>query len=245
MSQSRQNPAPEQPAGEQQRAPGASMLLSLQAASPEGVPPPAPRPKSKFAAQSQNVITALVIVISAGLLFAMRQIGMGSGVAEAEEVVIHYQPVNVDPAKRAAQERALAGLQRMSVPMPLEPGTFNLTPFLTKAQEEAPQNTDDPELAAALEKKRREEAARKAEEEKKAALVTQFSKLQLHSILDGKTPVARIGEDVVRVGDLIDETFTVVSIQNRQVVLEAGGQTFTLTQEETGPDKGGKKPKHR
>lgn len=246
MSQARQNAAPESSATEQ-RAPTTSMVLSLQAGSAEGAPAAPARPKSKFSAQSQNVITALVIAISGGLLFAMRQIGMGSGVAEAEEIIIHYQPVNIDPAKRAAQERALAGLQRMTVPMPLEPGTFNLSPFLTKEKAEDP-GEDEAKLAEALAKQRREEAARRAAEETKATTRALAAKLVVHSILEGAVPIARLGEDVVRVGDRVEETFSVVSIGNRQVVLEAlaekGGERFILVQEDLAQN-GVKKPKHR
>ena len=47
--------------------------------------------------------------------------------------------------------------------------------------------------------------------------------------------MARIGRDIVRVGDPLGEFFTVVEIHGRSVILETDeGWQFTLTMEDTG-----------
>jgi hypothetical protein len=213
------------------QAPSVILDLRTVEASAEAAAAPAQTTANKLAAQSQNIIVMLVIAVSGGMLFGMRQVGMNSGIAQADDTVVQYTPLTVDPTRRAAQERALQGLQRMSTPIPLEPGSVTLEPFLTKAKEDAPL-ADDPELAKALEERRRAEAAKRAHEERTIAAKAAVSKLVLHSVLEGRTPVARIGENVVRVGDKVDELFTVVSIEGRQVVLDADGQRFILALED-------------
>ncbi|MDX2146519.1 MAG: hypothetical protein SFZ23_03265 [Planctomycetota bacterium] len=166
---------------------------------------------------SQNVILAVVVVVSAGMLYGMRALGMSSQPA-GDDFRIEYEPVAVDPVKRFAQERALQGLQRSQTAMELEPGKLSLSPFLTKAKDEVPE--EDPLKAAELiEAQRRAEKEKRDREAAEKARDDAASKLVLHSVMGGRVPVARINDSIYRVNDKLGEHFVVKSIEGRQVVI--------------------------
>jgi len=72
------------------------------------------------------------------------------------------------------------------------------------------------------------EKAQKAAEERRRTIETAFNELDLHSVMGGQTPVARISGQTIRVGDTIGNYFKVQAIQGRTVTLQADGETFTL-----------------
>jgi hypothetical protein len=86
---------------------------------------------------------------------------------------------------------------------------------------------------------RSDEEARRAERERQRQqqLRTEFSRLRLQTVMQGRMPVAIINGDFVRVGGAIG-SFTVRSIDGMTVELEADGQVFPLTMQDSEPRSG-------
>ena len=102
-------------------------------------------------------------------------------------------------------------------------------PFEIPAVIAAP-TPDDPELAA----KQAAERARKEAEARKQHLDQVLAGLKVHGIIGGSTPVARINDKAVRVGDKVEDIFEVAAIQGRSVELECDGQTYVLSLDDDG-----------
>lgn len=170
---------------------------------------------------SGRAILVTVVVAAAGLLFAMRQLGMGSGLAFAE-IKIDYPLEGADPNKEKDHEKILSDLQDRGIqPVPVE--AIRMNPFEWKVRGEA-----EVALAQQVEVDA-EELSRREREALNKQLDDEFAKLRLNSVIGGRIPVARISGELVKAGDKIAERFTVVSISGREVVLEAGGRTFSMS----------------
>lgn len=169
------------------------------------------------------IFFAALIIVGGGLLFAMRKIGINpmSAIAKMKEPEIDLTKnvkSNIDHKRvlRDLSESAVKG----QVPLDL----VQKNPFEIPEVIAAPVS-EDPEVAARLAAER----ARKDAEERKKRLDSIIAGLRVHGILGGSTPVARINDKAVRVGDRVEDIFEVTSIQGRAVELECDGQTFVLS----------------
>lgn len=165
-------------------------------------------------------ILLAVLVAAAGILLGMRQMGMGPKLALAN-IEIDYPLEVQSPALSNSHEKILKDLnsggdvQRV----PLEMVQTNPFAWRDLIPDETPQITEvDPA-----------ELTRREEEERRKNIEARAEALVLNSVLGGRVPVARIGGQMVRVGDTIDEIFTVQAISGRSVEIASGEQTFTLT----------------
>ncbi|MBN8645279.1 MAG: hypothetical protein J0L61_08595 [Planctomycetes bacterium] len=167
-------------------------------------------------------VLVVVVLVGAAMLFGMRKLGTVKRI-QMVDFKIDY-PLEKAERERLSKdhEEILRDLQTSGnvVQVPLEQVQAN--PFEWKLTERKVERaTDDAALAA--ERSRKEIEARKREIESKAGL------LKLNSVLAGAVPCAKISGALVRVGDTVDETFTVDKIEGRTVTLSAEGMTFTLT----------------
>lgn len=216
----------ETPPGSPENNPAAStsMLMATLRGS-EGGPAQASalsaRPK-RFS--SHNAVTALVLLVSAVMLYGMRQAGMRSGMT-FKEMKIDYKREEVSPALLAAQRRVLMDLQRSEKPAQIPSNKLAKNPFELLDATPAPM-TEDRSLAEA---QRRAEMDRQSKAERLLKVQTSLSALQLRSVMEGRVPLARINDQTVRVGDTVAEIFKVARIDGRSVDLVADGQTYTLT----------------
>jgi hypothetical protein len=183
----------------------------------------APLPASTGARISHAAIFfAVLLVVGGGLLFAMRKVGINpmSAIANMKEP-------DVDLTKTGKtgvdHHRVLRDLSESTVKgqVPIEQVQKN--PF--EIPDVAGQSSDDPEAAAKLAADR----ARKDAEGRRQHIQNALASLQVHGILGGSTPVARINDEAVRIGDTIAEYFTVKSIHGRSVELECDGQVYTIS----------------
>lgn len=189
---------------------------------------------------SHNTVTALVLFVSAVMLYGMRQAGMRSGMTFTE-VKIDYQREEVSPAMQAAQVRILEDLQRSERPVQIPADKLAKNPFelaSTAATISKPAG-EDQSLAEA---QRQAELARQAKAEHLEQIQTALASLHLKSVMEGRVPLARINDQTVRVGDTVGEFFKVMRIDGRSVELSAEGQTFTLEMSESRADPGGAPP---
>jgi hypothetical protein len=167
---------------------------------------------------SQVPLLLVILCISGGALYSMRQYGMKSG--------FKFQEVNVsieeaDSEKARTYERIMADLQRVQHPLDVTLTEFGNSPFMRSQGEvtytpEVPPMT--PEMTDA--ERRRIEA------------VDTLKRMKLRGIIGH---VARIDDETVRVGDTVAGIFLVTGIDGRTVTFEAHGEVFTLTLEAAKP----------
>lgn len=192
--------------------------------------------KAPRAGSSNLIVFGLVLGVSAGALFTMRQLGIKSGFTFQEAVAVEYQPP--DPSKAATYERIMQDLAEAQRPLDVAMGELGLSAFAI-AQAPAPGAAA---VAPALtpEERAAQDAARRAEVRRLELEATARS-LAVQSIIGGRVPVARINNRTVRVGDRLADNFTVKSIDDRSVVIEADGMTFTLEMAEQQRRPGGRR----
>lgn len=176
-------------------------------------------PRTKVSAQ--QVVLLAVLVLGGGLLFGMRQLGMGPDLVFGSETGITYEP----PAnsKSGELERLMAGLDQSQTPVQVPMDQVARNPFENKRIMEERARViedipDDSEWEA-------EQAALQREREIQAA----FDGLELQSTMGGRVPVARIGNEFYKVGDAIGEHFILARIAGRTVILMGeDGREFSL-----------------
>lgn len=169
------------------------------------------------------IFFAVLIIAGGGMLFVMRKVGFNAMSAFAK-----MKEPEVDLTRNAAgsrdHHRVLRDLSESTVKGQVPIDQVQKNPFEIP-EVVAADASNDPEVAArqAAERARKEAAARKQR------LETALANLKVHGILGGSNPVARINDQAVRVGDVVDEFFTVKAIKGRSVELEYEGETFTIS----------------
>lgn len=197
-------------------------LRAGEAGAPESVPPP-PRPRRRIS--TSNVIFGTVIAVSVGALYAMRLYGMNSGVTFAT-VPIDYELGGISERVRAEQARVLRELARSNEPVRVAMEKINKNPFTLDEEIETvvqPGKYSGPSS---------EDIALLAEKDRQAMIANALQSLQLHSVMRGRVPLARINESIYREGDLVADVFTVKTIHDRSVDLEVDGKIIAITMTE-------------
>lgn len=216
-----QDDAPQSPPSEPRRESQAPLLLQ-DMQSPEeafGLPPTRRHPR-------QVVVAVLLVAGAVACIFAMRQFGLGPATALAE-FDVQYRSDAV--TNSAAAGHILADLERSRRAVQVPAERIKSDPFELAATAAPQTPRDDADARSRLEAERRAEQERLAAEARAKTLNDAFGKLHLQSVMEGSVPVARISDQVVRVGMKVGEHFTVASIEGREVTLTADGRTFTLT----------------
>ena len=199
-----------------------SFLAQLSGAEGEGGALPSDEPSS--GRKSGILVLAVVLVAAGGVLFAMRTLGTRTPLKIADIKIDYPLDSNAD-VKSDDHLKVLHDLRSVGnvaqVPLRDLQGNPFEWPFAQKTF--TPQNDTMSEAEREAERVRREREAllRRRQDA--------FRSLTLNSVVGGRVPVARISDQVVRVGDPVGEFFTVKSITGRSVELKAeDGQLFIL-----------------
>lgn len=168
------------------------------------------------------VVLLVVFLVAAALLLGMRKLGMTRRI-EMVDFKIDYpiEKAELDKLNKDHEEvlRELNSSGQL-VQVPLDQVQTN--PFQWKLTEQSVQpGTGDANLEAEL--------ARKAQEARKRQVDSRFALLKLNSVMGGRVPVAQISGTLVKIGDVLDELFTVTAIEGRSVTLDAEGASYTLS----------------
>lgn len=169
------------------------------------------------------IFFAILIVVGGGLLFVMRRIGINpmSAIASMKEPDIDLTKNGKPPIDH---RRVLRDLSESTVKSQVPIEQVQKNPFEIP-EVIAADTSDDPEL---IERRRLEREA-KNQELRRQRIESELASMQLHGILGGSNPVARINDKAVRVGDTFGDYFTVANIQGRVVELECGGEFYELS----------------
>jgi len=166
-----------------------------------------------------TVILLLTVLVASGVLYIMRQFGLGSGLTLVD-MTIDYPIDGPKPTEIDEHRRVIATLwdSASAVQIPLEEVKKN--PFeLNLEADSGPVAPLRPTVSEA-ELLRRQRAQ---------LIESTLASLKLNSVIAGSVPIARISGENVRVGDRVRDLFEVHSISGRTVVLSADGETYTLT----------------
>lgn len=156
----------------------------------------------------------------------MRQVGTESGM-DFQSAPAAFESTLKTPAAQQEFERAIEALADSRAPIEVPEHAFRQDPFKVMMADNS--ETDARKLAE-LERQRQRAAQ---EEERRSAerrreLQVRLSRLRLQSAMGGRNPIANINGKLVRVGEKIDEFFTVEEIEGGRVVVSAQGQKFEL-----------------
>lgn len=180
-----------------------------------------------------QITAAFVALIGGGSIYAMRQMGMKSGMDfEAKAVAFKSE---FTPEDHARFQRVLRELELGDMLVQIPAASAGSNPFFIGLSREDTRAQDAAAAAAERERQRAEAQARQAAEARLAQISGALKKLRLGTIVSGRMPVATINNEVVRVGDTVEEVFTVVEILPAAVTLEADGVRYTLTPQDNGP----------
>lgn len=189
---------------------------------------------------TQAVVFTIVLAISAGALYLMRRQGMGAGMT--------FQTVRIDhdfekpQGTTAAQQRILDDLARSGSPSQVPVEKLPKNPFALVVAALADLPLDDSDAQS----RRASEAARVEREKRQQAIAAALSGLVLNSVMEGPVPVARVNDQIVKIGDVVGEFFMVEGIHGRTIDLGADGKTYTLEMGDGGGRPGGPaKPRSR
>jgi hypothetical protein len=178
--------------------------------------------KRKFSTQT----LALTFLLAAGgaTVYGMRMIGIGPMAALARGKMTEFESA-VTPATRGADhKRVIEDLTTSHVNSQVPADQVQKNPFrMAEALSADVKPSDNGAAKAGADRVRRDAEARRKKIE------TTIATLKVHGILAGSNPVARISGQTVRVGDTVEEVFTVKAIHGRAVDLEADGEVFTLS----------------
>ncbi len=193
---------------------------------------------------SQVVVAGLLFVLSAGVLMGMRAYGTRSGVNF--EQVSAESTYKDDADKTAAYDRIMADLARVNKPLDVPLDDSGHSPFMARISQKTVPATQvtmsQPKHVAPVPvNEGPEEKADRMRSARKAELVNEVSRLELHTVMGGRVPLARIDEETVGINGTVGP-FTVVAIEGRSVTLEAEGMRFNLTMQTFGEQQHQKKP---
>lgn len=208
------------------RTQASSFLSDIRGGGGGGEEGAAPKKRSRLSGSTTLVFTG--VLAGASVLAAMRFFGLGP-VAATAKVDVDYQAPSNAKALLADHERVISTLERSTAAVQAQTPTDKLqkNPFqLVSAQ---PMSTTE---APVDDSKKAAELAAKQKAERRNKIETVLSQLKLHSVVGGRVPVARLGDQTVKVGDIVSELFTVTAIGGRSVALTVDGETFNLVMDE-------------
>lgn len=192
----------------------------VEAQNPADVPPPARK------IPTQYVAIGAVLAMSIATTFAMRKYGMGEGVKfkHTDVRVADLETPLVDNAKFG---RVMNRLATSNTPMQVPVDLIHKNPFLlgreTAAVTEGPVIDRSAEIAAMEAERARQEAERRLSD-----LNVAFSRLTLHTVMTGNVSAAKINNQIVGVGDTVEDLFVVAAIARDGVTLTVDEHEFFL-----------------
>lgn len=227
---------PDQNSGEEGSS---NIFLNLHETDSTGIPSLKHAPDSVISTSasdsrvSPQMLVALgVVAVGAGMIYAMRYIGMKAGLDD-QVVAIDYtsQSSNADFNKRFGQ--MIGELDESSIAVQFSEQTeFTSEPFARPravSNKAAPVVQADPGMSEeerlALQRERELEFERQRRHD---AVVSEAMSFHLQGVVGGSRPAARVSGQAVAVGSKLGEYFKVTQITGRSVVIEGDGMRFEI-----------------
>lgn len=215
-----------------------NIFLNLHQEDSTGIPSLKNAPESAISSSASEskvsvhmVVALAVVAVGAGVIYAMRYIGMKAGLDE-EIAQIDYtsQSESTEFSKRFGQ--VMGQLDESTIAVQLsEHESFVDAPFARPSAmgKSDPVIKADPGMSEeerlALQRKRELELERQRRHD---AVVSEALSFHLQGVVGGSRPAARVSGQPVSVGSKVGEYFKVTKITGRSVVIEADGMRFEL-----------------
>lgn len=184
-------------------------------------------PDSKF--NTQLLVAVGVIAVGAGVIYAMRYIGMRAGLDEKAVSLEYTSEANSTDFKQRFST-VMEHLDESTIAVQLaDQGSFAESPFSrpsampVETVRATPGMSEEERLA--LQRERDAEIERQRRHDLVLQVAMHF---RLQGIVDGSNPAARISGQAVRAGMKLGDFFTVEQITGRSVIIEADGMRFEL-----------------
>lgn len=236
--------APQGPTDKPEPAPDGVVggTFRLEAMSTSGDAPaidPSVAPARKGLRSTQTIALALLVAAAGGVVYGMRQAGIGPMGALATTKMPDYDVTKAPGSKTADHKRVLAQLEATTTGAQVPADQVQKNPFRLADLLSTDGGPVDDGASEAAERARAERVRRDAEARAKR-VSAELNSLKVNAIMGGSTPVARLSGELYRVGDAVGE-FTVTAIRAREVDLESDGQIYTLSLDQSDPRKSAKK----
>lgn len=173
----------------------------------------------------QSIFLVALVLGGAGLIYAMRIVGIGPLTALAQTQMPDYD-LTKPGSKTADHKKVLDQLSAANITTQVPVEKVQKNPFKMAdvlASDTKSGNTEDAAGKANIERIKRDQDAKRRKVE------TALRELKLNGVIGGSNPVARISGQAVRVGDTVSEVFTVKAIHGRAVELDYEGEVHTLS----------------
>ncbi|MEX0876012.1 MAG: hypothetical protein WD114_01015 [Phycisphaerales bacterium] len=184
-------------------------------------------PESRF--NTQLLVALCVVAVGAGVIYAMRYIGMRAGLDE-KAVSIEYAS-EMDSADFSGRfATVMRNLDKSTIAVQLaDHDDFVESPFsrpsaMTEEVVRADPGMSEEERLAL----QREREAALERERRRDLVIGEAMRFKLQGIVGGSRPAARVSGQAVRAGMPLGEFFTVVEITGRSVVIDGDGMRFEL-----------------
>jgi hypothetical protein len=177
---------------------------------------------------TQHVLIVTTLVLSVGMIYGMRRYGMQSGL-KFDTAEVSYTRDDATHKRAAEFQKLVAQMNSSSQELP----PVDTNPFKLMGAE-----AGDATVATAPVIDEAAEKAKRLAMERSKALESELAELKLLSTMMGKVPIARINDDLVRVGEIAGESFKVVAIEPQAVTVMADGKKYTLQLTEEPQPKG-------
>lgn len=232
--------APDKPDAAPDGVVGGTFRLEAMAAGADPAPvDPSVAPARRGLRSTQTVALALLVAAAGGVVYGMRQAGIGPMGALATTKMPDYDVTKAPGSKTADHKRVLAQLEATTTGAQVPPDQVQKNPFRLADLLSTDAGPIDDGASEAAERARAERARRDAEARAKR-VASDLASLKVNAIMGGSTPVARLSGEMYRVGDRVGD-FTVTAIRAREVDVEADGQTYTLSLDQPDPKKAPKR----
>lgn len=164
----------------------------------------------------QAIAVGLVLVVGAGSLYLMRQQGMRAGIDFSNTTIVSAPETGIQRIDN--EEEILSALNDPppeQVPKEMVPGGVFRINKLGEGSRAATGSLADP-IEAAKERRRVE-------------IQSALGKLQVESVMHGRTPIAKISGKLFRVNDEVGGIFVLDRIEDRTVILTVDGNEHKLS----------------
>ncbi len=180
----------------------------------------------------ETIVVAGALIIGAGVIYGMRTLGLGPSTGLANSVQTLKLPES--SGSTADHTALLADLNAARTSRQVSPDNVKKNPFQLIGMALTPSSpAKDGEAESLAQLRSERERSAKAVADRKKALVDELRDFQLHGVMGGAQPVARINGDLYKVDDKVGKFYTLKRINslNRSVELEADGVVTVLSLE--------------
>lgn len=225
---------------------GTFRLEAMSPGADEGAPAAGSTSHRKGWRSTQTIALAVLLAAGAGIVYGMRQAGIGPMAAFATTKMPDYDVTKAPGSKTADHKRILKDLASTNITGQVPADQVQKNPFLL-ADLLGEETVVPGEDATAAQERARQERMKRDSEAHKKMVEHELAGMKINGIMGataaGDTGVVRINGELYRVGEEVAELFTLKSIQARGVELESNGEVYTVSLDASNETKGSKKKK--